>query len=92
MKSTSKILGVLLAGCLMFAAPGCVAIDSADDAEYVEAEWAEELLDNAVESQELGEGAENPEFDALDEDGDPGQDPDDDADDFPDPFNGGSGG
>lgn len=84
MKSTSKILGVLLAGCLMFA-PGCVVMDTADDAEYVEADWAEELLDEAVETQ-VDEPAEDPKLEALDEDDDSG------TNDFPDPFNGGNGG
>jgi hypothetical protein len=89
MKSMSKFLGVLLAGCTMFAAPGCVVMDTADDAEYVEAEWSEELLDDAVEALEAGDGASDPEYDVLDEGDD---DDDDDAQDFPDPFNDGKGG
>lgn len=78
MKSSSKIFGVLLAGCLMFATSGCVVMDPAEEADYVEAEWTDELLDDAVEDAK--QDAEEQEFEALDED---------EPEDFPDPFNGG---
>jgi hypothetical protein len=77
MKSSRMIFGVILAGCLMFAAPGCVVVDPADEAE-MEAEWAEELLDDAVEDLEQGEGAGDQELETLDEDPDPQT--------WPDPF------
>lgn len=51
MKSSSKIFGVILSGCLMLAASGCVVMDPADEAAAVEAEWADELFEDAVEDE-----------------------------------------
>jgi hypothetical protein len=61
MKSSSKIFGVILSGCLMLAAPGCVVMDPADEADYIEAEWADELLDEAVDQDaEAMDGPDDP--------------------------------
>jgi hypothetical protein len=78
MKSSSKIFGVILSGCLMLAASGCVVMDPADEADAVEAEWADELLEDEMEGLEQGEGAGDQGFEATD----------DEPTDFPDPFHG----
>jgi hypothetical protein len=69
-----KFFGVILSGCLMLAAPGCVVMDPADEADYIEAEWADELLDEAEE-----QGVEDPEFETMESEPS-------DPNDFPDPF------
>lgn len=74
MKSSGKIFGVIFAGCLMFAASGCLVMDPADEAEFDQPAWAEELLDDAAEWGEQAGG--DHDFQVLDGGGD----------DFPDPF------
>ena len=77
--SFGKFFGVIVSGCLMLAASGCVVMDPADEAEYLEAEWADELLDEAEEQGFEDQDADHQDFEAMD--GEPS-----DPSDFPDPF------
>ncbi|HWN67725.1 MAG TPA: hypothetical protein VNM90_08790 [Haliangium sp.] len=81
MKSSSKIFGVILSGCLMLAS-GCVVVDPADEADYVEAEWADELLEEGMDDlgQDEAAGSQGYEITAEDEAA---------PEDLPDPFGGG---
>jgi hypothetical protein len=72
-KSLGKFFGVILSGCLMLAASGCVVMDPADEADAVEAEWADELLDEAVEDELQYETATE-------------EEPEPEPQDLPDPF------
>jgi hypothetical protein len=97
MTSSSKISGLILAGCLMFATSGCLVMDPADEAGSDLADWAEALLDVAAEEADWAEGAGEQDFQVLDGDGEDFPDPfetgdDGVGDDFPDPFEGGDGG
>lgn len=84
MKSLSKMFGVITAGALMLAAPGCVVTDLADPAEaqYDEASWGDELFDDAADEAQQdgaeGDGSGDKDYDVLDEE--PTDDP------WPDPF------
>jgi hypothetical protein len=91
MKSLSKIFGIIISGALLLASPGCVVMDLEDPAEevnYMEASWDEELFDDAVLDEaapqegnvEQGEGAGDEDYEVLDEGGEPLDDP------WPDPF------
>ena len=82
MKSSSKIFGVILSGCLMLAS-GCVVMDPADEADYVEAEWADELLEEGMDDLEQDEAAGSEWYETTTED-------DPDPQDFPDPFGSGN--
>lgn len=86
MKSSRKIFGIIAAGCLMLATSGCVVMEPADEAEFIEAGWEEELLDDGADRG----------FEALDKGSGESTDPEDpeepaDPDDFPDPFGNGGG-
>ena len=82
--SFGKFFGVIVSGCLMLAASGCVVMDPADEAEYVEAEWADELLDEAVEHElEQDEAAGGQWYETATEDQ---PEPQPDPRDLPDPF------
>jgi hypothetical protein len=85
MKSSCKFFGVVLSGCLMLAAPGCVVMDPADEADFAEAEWADELLDEAVEDGlEQDEAAGSQWYEITSDDDEP--EPEPDPRDLPDPF------
>jgi hypothetical protein len=83
MKSLSKLFAVLAFSSLVLTS-GCVVMDPAEEAEYVEAEWADELLDEAEDAElegadlEEGEGASDQGYETMDEIA---------PKDFPDPFN-----
>ncbi len=101
MKSLSKMFGVIISSGLLLAFSGCVVMDLEDPAEevnYMEASWDEDLYDAVLDEAaphegNIGqdEGAGDEDYEVLDEGDDPADNP------WPDPFDptrptGGAGG
>lgn len=91
MKSLSKMFGVIISSGLLLAFSGCVVMDLEDPAEevnYMEASWDEDLFDDAVLDEAAphegnngqDEGAGDEDYEVLDEGDEPLDDP------WPDPF------